>query len=169
MPIADTILFKEHQSLFKKMAIFFDIRKWEQGAPIVKQGDTIENIYWVLQGSCSIQRKLPFAEKKTAKGNEIVNKTFADVNELDKNESIRYLTVSTPANVEWFPYLPIPRNQDTLSVKSKEAVYFGRVQSPMDFTVSADSKLVLTASITFEDLVDISTLEFPAGDAASLP
>ena len=165
MQLASSILFKENAVIFKKIAIFFDIRKWEKGQNIWNQGETVDHFYWILEGSCSVRRKVPFLEKKTSKGKEIVNKNFS-ANELDKNDNLVYITLGTQDNLEigdWFPPLPVPKKElstSSASIDTKEWVYYGRIQHPFEFTITADTKHVLTARISFEDLMDLSNISF---------
>lgn len=97
--IVDSIVFKDHSALFQKMALFFEIRKWEMGHTIVNQGELIDDFFWILEGSVDIQRTLPFVERKTLKGKEIVNKVFADLSEVP-HETITNVTVSTQKTLE---------------------------------------------------------------------
>ncbi|KAJ3303215.1 hypothetical protein HDV03_004124 [Kappamyces sp. JEL0829] len=151
-------VFAAHPELFKKISVFLEFSVWEKDEPILAQGDTINNFFWIVSGSCQVFKSLPFCCQQTAPGKSVVRSYGAGdvVGPDDKIVDIQMTTQDALAVGDWFPYVPIDLDDAMHFTDEKDAVYRYRIKHGSEYSVVADST-VITASVDFADFMFLAS------------
>ena len=156
--------FHEMPQLFSKMAVFFEYQSWDKGDIIQEQGKQIDNLYWIVDGTCKVSRRIPFIVRTHygkvsynpyTPGEPFVTPATRDGGLEEKLVEVQLQTQENLEEGHWFSYIPLAPKRIQNFHFEKEDIYRYRVLYQSEYVVAADSK-VNTVKITFEDFMDIS-------------
>lgn len=156
--------FASNQSYFQKIAPFFIFQVWDKGDVIQDQDKCIDDIFWIVDGSCSISRRIPFIAKthygRTSYQAYTPGDPFTPTKTADLDEKITHIQLQTQENIDagdWFSYLPMPIKKIQHNEFEKELLFKNRIISPCEYIITADSSKVSTVKLSFEDVIDFAS------------
>lgn len=157
----DSKFFLESPAFFTKIALFFEIQTWEKGDVIQGQNNPIDNFFWIIEGSCSVSRDVPFVSKTLYGKTSFIaynpGDHFTPIKNADGEEKMVSFELQTQENLEvgdWFPYIPLPVKSFQREFE-KEDIFKYRLFNNSEYTVTAMGK-VSTVRIGFDDFMDLA-------------
>jgi hypothetical protein len=164
-------------SFFSKLALFFDLQTYGKGEVIQEQEKRINYFFFILKGTCSVHRTVPFIVKTQYEKSTYIAcadpTSFVPIpktKEQQYEEKLTWVTVSTQDDLgmfDYFPHLPIKEGATLLTFaekpiisaleEDKESIYRYNLLRGSDFTITASSDNCFLARIAMEDLMDIAS------------
>ena len=151
-------LFVENPEFFKKISIFFEFNVWSKDEIIVDQGSTINDFFWIVQGSCSTSKNMSFLSQ-TNQASKTMMKIFEADDVIGPDRCVVDVQVSTQDQLQvgdWFPYVPFNKEEREIFTDQKDLIYRDRVVNGCEYQIKADSKCI-TASVNFADFLFLAS------------
>lgn len=150
-------IFAERPDLLLKLRPEIEFTLYEKDTEIQKQGELMKNLYWILDGNCTVSQNVAFVEILTGVGDWVVRPVFEDTKPAGPNEKLVFKNIESQTldAGSWFPYLSgiepgVPLcKPDLLDAHSK---------NPCDCTVTAETR-VIVAKISLEVFVEMVSVQ----------
>lgn len=149
-------IFAERPDLLIKLRPVIQFKVYESGDFLQKQKSLINNLFWILDGNCTVSQQVSFIETLGGHGDWIVEPIFEDRLPIGPNEKLVLKTVESQ-NLDagsWFPYF---YGIEPTVPLTKEVLLANHKTHECECNVVADSR-VIVAQISLEDFIGIASI-----------
>ena len=149
-------IFAERPDLLIKLRPVIQFKVYESGDFLQKQNSLINNLFWSLDGNCTVSQQVSFIETLGSDGDWIVEPIFEERLPIGPNEKLVLKKIESQ-NLDagsWFPYF---YGIEPTVPLTKEALLASHKTHECECSVVADSR-VIVAQISLEDFIGIASI-----------
>ena len=148
-------IFTERPDFLSKIKPFLEFKVYERGNIVQRQGDIIKNIYWILDGNCTVSQEVSFLQT-IVDGQWIIKSEYVNITPSSNEEktTLKNIDCQNLDAGSWFAYLPGIEPNSPLTKKKCIEICRSHV---CDCSVTADTRIIV-AQIPFEVLVDLASI-----------
>lgn len=148
-------IFTERPDFLSKIKPFLEFKVYEKGNIVQRQGDIIKNIYWILDGNCTVSQQVSFLQT-IVDGQWIIKSEYVNITPTSNEEktTLKNIDCQNLDAGSWFAYLPGIEPNSPLTKEKCIETYRSHV---CECSVTADTRIIV-AQIPFEMLVDLASI-----------
>ncbi|KAJ3302067.1 hypothetical protein HDV03_005458 [Kappamyces sp. JEL0829] len=148
-------IFRERPDLLAAISNNIHFESWNPGQAIVREGEPLKLLYWIISGQCLVTRKVPLIENRTTGS----VRAASSVQPASAAEAVVYLNLETQDLDlgDWFPYFPVNVSDNNPLSMPKHNLLLECHSHRIECSVHAQTAC-MTASIVMEEFVDAVSL-----------
>ncbi|KAJ3370562.1 hypothetical protein HDU91_006103 [Kappamyces sp. JEL0680] len=148
-------IFRERPDLLAAISNNIHFESWSPGQTIVREGEPLKLLYWIISGQCLVTRKVPLIENRTTGS----VRAASSVQPASAAEAVVYLNLETQDLDlgDWFPYFPVNVSDNNPLSMPKHNLLLECHNHRIECSVHAQTAC-MTASIVMEEFVDAVSL-----------